>query len=182
MCLFDLGVAAMNEALGLERQNIGNGVVITDSERYAVVACTARAAFSYPIWVIGLAGEKSFVNRLKMLKLLIVYTEKKRWDDPIRMTVSTPVLDRENCESLPQIALQRDAMKNRRIVCGRICRRIVEGREVVFKPTSDPPSCIVKRFVDIGDQLSSDRSQASRILTPDSQTVTRMGGSNVLVS
>src|ERR1700730_12848474 len=116
-----------------------------------------------------------------MLKFLIVETEKKGRYDPISVPVSTPVFDGKNGESFPKIALQCDTMEEGRVIFGRIGRGIVERGEIIFEPTSNPPACILERFINIGHKLSSDCSQTSAILAPDPQSVTLVGIGHPLV-
>src|SRR5260370_22138466 len=111
-----------------------------------MVAGADGAAFSDAIWIVGFAGEKAFVDRLEMLKFLIVETEEKRRDDPISVAVSAPVFDGKNGESFAKIALQCDAMEESGVVRGRIRRGIAKGGEIIFEPTSNPLACILERF------------------------------------
>ena len=102
-----------------------------------------------------------------MLKFLIVETEEKRGDDPIRVAVSAPVFDGKNGERFPKIALQCGPMEEGRIVRGRIDRGIVERGEVVLESTSNSLACVLERFIEIAYEFSSDCSQTGAILAPE---------------
>jgi hypothetical protein len=58
----------------------------------------------------------------------------------------------------------------------------LKGGEIIFEPSSNPSACILERFINILDQLSSDRGQAGPIFAPDSQSVTNMGAGQPLVN
>jgi hypothetical protein len=81
--------------------------------------------------------------------------------------MSTPVFDCDHCERFSKVTLQGRAMKKRGIVRSGVCRRIIKGREIVFKPTPNPPARIVERLIEVGDQFGLDCSQAGAILSPD---------------
>src|SRR5260370_15890975 len=98
------------------------------------------------------------------------------------VAMSAPVFDGKNRKRFPKIALQCDAMKESGIVRSRIGSGIVEGGEIIFEPSSNPLACILERFINIGDELSSDRGQAGTILAPDSQSVTIVGAGQPLVN
>ena len=98
MCFLDLGVAIFREAFSLNRKNMGDSVLTVFSERQPVVACTAWTKLSAAIGIVGLPGKKAFIYSLEMLKLLIVHSEKERWNAPICIVMRTPVLDCENRE------------------------------------------------------------------------------------
>ena len=182
MRFFDLRIVVLGEALSFERQNVGNRVLAIHTEGQTIIAGTARASLRHAVGVVSFPGEKALIDRLEMLKLLIVQTEEKRWNQPIRMAMSTPVLDRENRKRFSQIALQRVAIKERGVVRGRIDSWIVKGRKIVFEPTSNPSAHILKRLINIVNELSLDSGEARSVLPPNPEAVTHMGIGKVLVT
>jgi hypothetical protein len=76
--LFDFGVVALNEALSLKRQNVGDRVLAIQPKGQGVVAGASWAALSGSIGIIGLAGENALVDFFQMLEFLIMYAEEKR--------------------------------------------------------------------------------------------------------
>jgi hypothetical protein len=97
------------------------------------------------------------------------------------MAVRAPVLDGQNCERFPEIALQRDTMKKRGIVCSWIMSRTTKWGKIVFKATPNSHTGILERLVEIGDHFVPDHSQRSSVFPPDPQAVTGMIARYVLI-
>ncbi|KRR13570.1 hypothetical protein CQ12_37840 [Bradyrhizobium jicamae] len=59
-----------------------------------------------------------------MLELLIVKPKQECWDQPIVVTVSAEMLDRNDGERLTEVALQRYAVQSAWVICGRVELRV----------------------------------------------------------
>ena len=174
MCLLDFGIIVLGEALGFQSQHVGNLVLIIQAERRPIITGAPGSLLGPLIGIVGLTGSQALIDCLKMLKFLIVQPEQKWGYDPIHMAVGTPVLDRQHCESFPEITLQRYAMKKRRIIRGGIKCRIAEGGKIVFKAPANSSASVFERLIEIRDHFISDRSQRGLVLPPHPQPITGM--------
>ncbi|SEG17011.1 hypothetical protein SAMN04488115_103457 [Bosea lathyri] len=162
----DAGIAD-REAFSFERQNVGDHAIGVHSERQSIIACSTWPLLFFGIWIVRFTRQKAFVDQVQMLEFLIVKAEEERWNHPIGVSDRSEVLHREHAKRFPKIPLKRYAIEHRRIMCGRVMRRIIEGRQIVLEARSYPTPGIVQRFLNIGDQFITQWAKGTVNFSPN---------------
>lgn len=94
------------EALGFERQNVGNYAIGVHSERQPIVACPTGPLLFFGIWFVRFTRQQTFVDQVQMLEFLIVKAEEEGWHHPIGMADRSEVLHRKHAKRFPKIPLK----------------------------------------------------------------------------
>ena len=126
MSFFNFGSAIPSETFCFYRKNIRNYILGVDAKGEGIIPGASGPLLSRVIWVVSFACSQALVDGLEVLKFLIVHAEEKCRDNPIHMAVRPPMLNRYNAECFAEVALQRHAMENGRIISSRVTRFIIE--------------------------------------------------------
>jgi hypothetical protein len=154
-----------------QRQDVRDGVLPMAAEGETIIPSATGTDLFWRVWNVRVARNDPLINHVKVLEFGVVKAEQKGRDDPICLTMRTPVFYREDPQRFAEVSLQRDAMKKSRVVRSRVCGRVAERGEIIFESFAQPPASVVMGLLEIRFQLIADSTESLRVFSPDSKPI-----------